>query len=201
MNKKIKIKDIHIIYNLFNEEEMSLFSEVFSSFDFQPSSWGVPEKPRDDHSSIHWSQADKDEHLASLASQADNILKIKNNFLRKEMEKDFNCSIDDEGNSSIIKCGPGFSIDLHWDQVGASGELLPTFSGNPQRDYSTVIYFNDNFTGGNLIFPYLGIEIEPVAASVVYFPSTDKYEHAVTKILSGYRITSAGFWHATEKGN
>jgi len=201
MNKKIKIKDIHIMYNLFSEEEMSIFSEVFSSFAFKASLWGIPEKPRDNHSSIDWSQAGKDEHLASLASQVDSILKIKNNFLRKEIEKDFNCLVDHEENSSIIKCGPGFLIDLHWDQIGSSGDLLPTFSGHPRRDYSTVMYFNDNFTGGNLIFPYLGIEIEPVAASVVYFPSTDRYEHAVTEILSGHRITSAGFWHATEKGN
>ena len=198
--RKIKIKDIFIVYNFLSSNEIKFFEEIFTKFTFTESTSGIPEKPNENHAGLDWSQANGDENLSRLATEAIGILVEKNTLLKTEIEKDFSCTLAKESVSSINRCGPEWYLDFHWDQVGSDGELLATFSGNPTRDISNVIYFSQDFSGGQLSFPNLDINIEPVAGSVVYFPSTKEYEHEVAPILSGFRYTSAGFWHMLKKG-
>ena len=50
------------------------------------------------------------------------------------------------------------------------------------------VYLSDNFEGGELVFPELGIEIKPEAGDVVLFPGY-LIEHGVNEVKSGSRIT------------
>ena len=59
----------------------------------------------------------------------------------------------------------------------------------PQRDYSALVYLNDNFTGGELVFPDVDVVIIPRAGLLVAFPSNHKCVHAVPKILSEKRYS------------
>jgi 2OG-Fe(II) oxygenase superfamily len=59
----------------------------------------------------------------------------------------------------------------------------------PQRDYTALAYLNDDFTGGELVFPDLGIAIAPRAGLLVGFPSNHEFVHAVPKVLSGKRYS------------
>src|SRR4029077_19939128 len=49
------------------------------------------------------------------------------------------------------------------------GRWLPNHT--PQRDYTALVYLNDNFTGGELVFPDRDVVITPKPGLLVAFPS------------------------------
>lgn len=65
------------------------------------------------------------------------------------------------------------------------GRWVPNHT--PQRDYTGIAYLNDDFTGGELVFPDLDIVIAPRPGLLVGFPSNHEFVHAVPKVLSGNR--------------
>ena len=67
------------------------------------------------------------------------------------------------------------------------GRWVPNHT--PQRDYTGVAYLNDDFTGGELVFPDLDIAIAPRPGLLVGFPSNHEFVHAVPKVLSGKRYS------------
>jgi hypothetical protein len=67
------------------------------------------------------------------------------------------------------------------------GRWVPNHT--PQRDYTGLVYLNDNFTGGELVFPDRDVVIIPKPGLLVGFPSNHKFVHAVPKVLSGKRYT------------
>jgi hypothetical protein len=50
---------------------------------------------------------------------------------------------------------------------------------------SAVAYLNDDYSGGELIFPRFNLTIKPEPGDLVIFPSTFIYEHSSEPILSG----------------
>jgi predicted 2-oxoglutarate/Fe(II)-dependent dioxygenase YbiX len=57
------------------------------------------------------------------------------------------------------------------------------------RDISVVYFLNDDFEGGQLIFPDLDLKIKPEAGTMICFPSTHLYYHGVSPVISGHRYT------------
>lgn len=89
---------------------------------------------------------------------------------------------------SITRHYPGSWFDYHVDSHG--------FDGKGDRDvyYTAVIYYTDNYTGGELHFPDFDVVFKPPAKSLVIFNSGVDYKHGVKKIKSGNtRYVSAIF--------
>jgi hypothetical protein len=83
---------------------------------------------------------------------------------------------------------PGDSHIPHADnQRREHGRWLPNHT--PQRDYTALVYLNDNFTGGELVFPDRDVVIIPKPGLFVGFPSNHKFVHAVPNVLSGKRYS------------
>jgi predicted 2-oxoglutarate/Fe(II)-dependent dioxygenase YbiX len=57
------------------------------------------------------------------------------------------------------------------------------------RDVSWVLFLNDDFTGGELVFPDLDLTIAPRAGTLVCFPSDHNYVHGVQPVREGHRFT------------
>jgi len=67
--------------------------------------------------------------------------------------------------------------------------------------HSSVLYFNDEFEGGEIYFPEFDFVHTPKAGDGIFFPAfteESKYEHGVTKITKGNRYTM-GLWHTQSK--
>jgi Rps23 Pro-64 3,4-dihydroxylase Tpa1-like proline 4-hydroxylase len=65
---------------------------------------------------------------------------------------------------------------------------------DPSLIYACVIYLNDNFNGGNLYFPKLGVTIRPVTGALAIFPTGDQYLHGVSLVEPGpTRYALTGF--------
>jgi 2OG-Fe(II) oxygenase superfamily len=67
------------------------------------------------------------------------------------------------------------------------GRWVPNHT--PQRDYTGLVYLNDNFTGGELVFPDRDVVIAPKPGLLVAFPSNHEFVHAVPNLLSGKRYS------------
>ena len=58
------------------------------------------------------------------------------------------------------------------------------------RDLSVVCFLNDDFEGGELVFPDLDLVIEPRAGTLVCFPSDHNFIHGVNPVRAGARFTA-----------
>jgi predicted 2-oxoglutarate/Fe(II)-dependent dioxygenase YbiX len=58
------------------------------------------------------------------------------------------------------------------------------------RDLSIVYFLNDDFTGGELVFPHFDLVVRPEAGSLICFPSDHNFIHGVNPVSSGHRFTS-----------
>lgn len=94
---------------------------------------------------------------------------------------------------------PGDSHIAHADNARREhGRWMPNHT--PQRDYTGIVYLNDDFTGGELVFPDRNIVIIPKPGLFVAFPSNHKFVHAVPNILSGKRY-SLPLWFTLASAN
>lgn len=57
------------------------------------------------------------------------------------------------------------------------------------RDFSIILFLNDDFEGGYLTFPELKIKIQPEPGLLIIFPSNEKYVHGVEPVIKGTRYT------------
>lgn len=76
--------------------------------------------------------------------------------------------------------------------VGASmGPHTDGYDGHSNLAFSSVLYLNDNYEGGEINFPNHNIKIKPKKGSLIIFPSQDPFIHEVKPVLSGDRYMSA----------
>ncbi len=79
----------------------------------------------------------------------------------------------------------------HYDGVSVwkspTGELI--WRKSTDRDLSSILFLNDDFEGGDLIFPDLKIKIKPEPGLLVCFPSNQFYLHGVEPVTSGERFS------------
>ena len=76
------------------------------------------------------------------------------------------------------------------------GEVI--WKKSTDRDISMVLYLNDDFEGGDFIFPDHHIRVRPEPGMLVCFPSNHHYKHGVEPVTRGNRY-SIVCW-ATVKG-
>jgi predicted 2-oxoglutarate/Fe(II)-dependent dioxygenase YbiX len=57
------------------------------------------------------------------------------------------------------------------------------------RDLSAIYFLNDDFAGGELVFPALDLVVKPEAGTLVCFPSDHNYVHGVNPVTAGHRYT------------
>jgi hypothetical protein len=80
---------------------------------------------------------------------------------------------------NFVKYGPGHHFGVHADH-GFSYVCT----------VSTVMYLNDNFTGGGLHFPYLNYTYQPEEGDIVLFPSNFIYSHAALPVEEGVKYSA-----------
>ena len=71
---------------------------------------------------------------------------------------------------------------LHY---GTQGHYAP----HVDRDLSVVDFLSDDFSGGELEFPDLGVSLKPQRGTLVCFPSDHHYLHGVVPVQQGHRYT------------
>ena len=116
-------------------------------------------------------------------------------LLRECVSQIINPFYDIEVSGSEIPQILSYSIGGHYKPhidgesiwVSPRGEKI--WKKSTDRDISTVFFLNNNFEGGDFVFPDLKIRIRPEPGMMVCFPSTHHYMHGVEPVTRGKRYS------------
>lgn len=103
--------------------------------------------------------------------------------------------------SNIIYPFAGKNIKGKEDQMNIlkyeKAGFLPEHSdhGISSRTLSVVMYLNDDYVGGEISFPQVGVTIKPEAGSIVFFPSNFVFTHEISEIKEGIRYALPNWYH------
>jgi hypothetical protein len=85
-----------------------------------------------------------------------------------------------------------------WRQGGHGAAHVDDQPPEEFIEYSTVIYLNDEFTGGDLYFPAMAYNYKPEKYAGVFFISDgDLWKHGISPVESGTRSTLL-YMHTTQ---
>ena len=76
------------------------------------------------------------------------------------------------------------------------GQEMKTHSDSglgPKFKYGVVLYLNDEYEGGEIFYPNIGLEFKPEAYSLLLHPAHEGYRHGVKKVSSGQRYSMTTF--------
>lgn len=87
-------------------------------------------------------------------------------------------------------------LDYNISTVGDKQDVHIDFTKRDERpDFSSTIYWSNDFTGGEIYFPDYGMEIKPKEGSIVFWENP--VFHGVKEITAGDRYASSFFWIKT----
>ena len=82
----------------------------------------------------------------------------------------------------VLKYQTGQEYKMHADAGGGNSRVL-----------SLVWYINDEYTGGELEFPYFDKKIKPPANSMIFFPSNYIYAHIAHPVQTGTKYAGVSW--------
>jgi predicted 2-oxoglutarate/Fe(II)-dependent dioxygenase YbiX len=89
----------------------------------------------------------------------------------------------------------GSFLPPHTDNSNPNGTLHST----PWRDFSSIVYLNDDYEGGELYFTAQDRVLKPRRGMLVAFSAGYHHEHGVLKVTQGRRITMPAFYTFDER--
>lgn len=84
----------------------------------------------------------------------------------------------------------GSCLPPHTDNSNPDGSPHST----PWRDFSSIVYLNDDYEGGELYFTAQDRVLKPTRGMLVAFSAGYHHEHGVLKVTRGRRITMPAFY-------
>lgn len=90
----------------------------------------------------------------------------------------------------LLRYGIGGMYEPHVDgeSLWMKEDGTKVWRKSVERDLSAVIYLNDDFEGGEFIFPDLNIRVLPKPGLLLCFPSSHLYRHGVLPVTRGERL-------------
>lgn len=134
----------------------------------------------------------RDTQMIDMEDIASEIIDLYRNIVMNVINPFYEFEIKDSELPQLLHYG----IEGHY-MPHCDGESLWKPPGNEpliwrkstDRDLSTVLFLNDDFEGGDFVFPDLKVRVRPEPGMLVCFPSTHQYLHGVEPITSGHRYS------------
>jgi len=128
----------------------------------------------------------KDKFGLEVANLFSDIIARIKDFIIKEYELDKDLT---PGAISICRWFPGMEQPPHADDMTNTDT-----KGYEDNAFGSVIYLNENYTGGKTYYPDYGIEVTPETGKLAVHPGNVNHIHGVTKVEENMRYTIASFW-------
>jgi predicted 2-oxoglutarate/Fe(II)-dependent dioxygenase YbiX len=90
----------------------------------------------------------------------------------------------------LVLWSEGIHMPAHADNANPDGSP----HGMAWRNFSSIVYLNDDYDGGELYFTALDAYIKPKAGMLVAFTAGFHHEHSVLKVTRGERLTMPAFY-------
>lgn len=120
----------------------------------------------------------------------DAVLDLMRYAVRDYLNPFYNVTIKDSELPQLLIYHPGGHYKPHIDGEAlfddGSGQLK--WVKNVDRDISMVIYLNDDYEGGQIVFPKQAVSVTPRKGMLIAFPSTHHFLHGVNPVLRGNRF-------------
>jgi predicted 2-oxoglutarate/Fe(II)-dependent dioxygenase YbiX len=134
----------------------------------------------------------RDTQMIDLEDIASEIIDLYRNVVTNVINPFYEFEVKDSELPQLLHYG----IDGHY-MPHCDGESLWKPPGNEpliwrkstDRDLSTVLFLNDEFEGGDFVFPELRVRVRPEPGMLVCFPSTHEYLHGVEPVTKGTRYS------------
>lgn len=97
----------------------------------------------------------------------------------------------------LVRWKTGTELPPHIDNAEPDG--TPNIS--PWRNFSVMVYLNDDFEGGEIYWTKLNKQLKPKKGMFVVFPSDAPFQHGVKKITEGTRYTISSFYTYSQLRN
>ena len=100
------------------------------------------------------------------------------------------------GNTTYFESGPWLSMAKEGDHMGLHCDGVFLDRVGAVTDFSCVYYVNDDYEGGEIYMPILGITVKPKANSLLLWSHVwhEDMAHGVKPVISGTRFMSQGFF-------
>lgn len=134
----------------------------------------------------HW------EHLPESLSEIKKVYEDYNNVLKiclADYEARYNFKMEFMEAINFVKYNPGQHFQVHTDSGFSYFCTL-----------SSVGWFNDDYEGGELWFPYLNLKFKPQKGDVIFFPSTYIYAHGSMEVTKGTKYSAVTMYNYNEIG-
>jgi predicted 2-oxoglutarate/Fe(II)-dependent dioxygenase YbiX len=142
----------------------------------------------------------RDTQIVPMGNLYPKIEDLFRNSVREIINPFYQCEVDSSEIPQVLSYGIGGHYKPHID--GESIWMTPRgekiWKKSTDRDLSIVFYLNDEFAGGDFVFPELKIRVRPEPGMMVCFPSNHNYMHGVEPVTKGKRYSIVSW--ATVKG-
>ena len=91
--------------------------------------------------------------------------------------------------SNLVYWGPGMRLGAHADNYWIDDPEKPHYTSH--RDYSAVLYLNEDYIGGRTFFLEDNYNVVPKIGKLILFTSGKDHIHGVNEVISGSRYTMA----------
>lgn len=112
------------------------------------------------------------------------------NVIRDIVNPFYGIEISGYETPQLLRYGIGGMYEPHVDgeSLWMKEDGTKVWRKSVERDLSAVIYLNDDFEGGEFIFPDLNIRVSPRPGLLLCFPSSHLYRHGVLPVTRGERL-------------
>lgn len=154
-------------------------------------------EPRDDEKEKEYRKAYFQRELA----------KSYEHLMRAEATRMYGCKFDRDRTVDFTDRKPGVLLEEHTDFIKSQFldpleppivyERKDSWSGH----MSVLIYLNDNYEDGEIVFPKQGLKIKPKSGMLIAFPGNSMYPHLVEPCYGDLRYTISLWTRVSEYGN
>jgi hypothetical protein len=174
MNKIYLDDNLYYVENFINKEDILLINNILSERKIWVASGNF--------------------HIAEIQEISDILQKYK--FSLEDTVNTNDSSI--VFNTKIHKMSKSlntWSMEPHWDKNYSknSKNLIHDTPSNLFISHGYIIYLNDNYGGGEIVYTLKNISIKPKSGMLLVHPSTHEYTHGVSRVIEGDRYTVTGF--------
>jgi len=113
---------------------------------------------------------------SSFNSTLNNLFFENFDPIEKDYKNQFGVATSSHEPYGVLKYGVGQKFINHIDD-----------HEDFHRRVSTIYYINDNYSGGEILFPRFNVTFKPKANQMIVFPSNYVYNHSVSPVTDGER--------------
>jgi hypothetical protein len=113
---------------------------------------------------------------SSFNSSLSNLFFENFDVVERDYKNNFGATAPWHDSYAVLKYGVGQKFTNHIDD-----------HQDYHRRISTTYYINDNYLGGEIVFPRFDVTFKPKANQMIIFPSTYVYNHSVLPVIEGER--------------